>query len=43
MWLAQFADGVLRPASFIAADQVYSVLAAFCHTIALITYSKRID
>ncbi len=43
MWLSQFADGVLRPAAFIAADQIYSVLAALGHTVALVTYSNRID
>ena len=36
MWLAQFADGVLRPRAFIAADQMYSVLAAIGHTMAII-------
>lgn len=36
MWLAQFADGVIRPRAFIAADQMYSVLAAIGHTMAII-------
>lgn len=42
MWLAQFADGVLRPRAFIAADQMYSVLAAVGHTIAIIVHTVRI-
>lgn len=36
MWLGQFADGVLRPRAFIAADQAPSVLGAIGHTIAMI-------
>jgi hypothetical protein len=37
IWLAQFADGVVRPRAFIAADQMYSVLAAVGHTLAIIS------
>ena len=36
MWLAQFADRVIRPRAFIAADQMYAVLAAIGHTAAII-------
>lgn len=39
MWLSQFADGVVRPRGFIAADQIYSVLAAAGHTIAIIAHA----
>lgn len=39
MWLSQFADGVLRPWQFIAADQLYSVVAAIGHTIAIIAHA----
>jgi len=42
MWLGQFADGVLRPHAFIAADQIYSVLAAIGHTVAIISHARRI-
>ncbi|MDB5612076.1 MAG: hypothetical protein JWP25_8976 [Bradyrhizobium sp.] len=42
MWLGQFADGVLRPHAFIAADQFYSVLAALGHTIAIIVHARRV-
>lgn len=41
MWLAQFADGVIRPRAFIAADQMYSVLAAIGHTTAIIAHAVR--
>ncbi len=41
IWLAQFADGVLRSRAFIAVDQIYSVLAACGHTIAIIAYGIR--
>lgn len=41
IWLAQFADGVLRPRAFIAADQMYSVLAAIGHTMAIIAGMLR--
>lgn len=40
-WLGQFADGVLRPHTFIASDQVYSVLLALCHTSAIIMHAMR--
>lgn len=43
MWLGQFADGVLRPHAFIAADQIYSVLAAIGHTVAIIAHARRIN
>lgn len=42
MWIGQFADGVTRPAAFIAADQIYSVLAAIGHTVAIIVHAKRL-
>ncbi len=35
IWLAQFADGVLRPHAFIMADQVYSIYLAIGHTVAI--------
>lgn len=41
IYLGQFADGVLRPRAFIAADQFYSVLAACGHTIAIIAHARR--
>jgi hypothetical protein len=43
MWLGQFADGVLRPHAFIAADQFYSVLAALGHTVAIIAHARRVS
>lgn len=39
MWNMQFADGVIRPVAFIAADQIYSILAAIGHTAALIRHA----
>lgn len=39
IWLAQFADGVFRPRAFIAADQMYSVLAAIGHTVAITAHA----
>lgn len=40
-WLGQFADGVLRPHTFIASDQIYSVLLAIFHTVAIIAHAMR--
>lgn len=42
IWLAQFADGVFRPRAFIAADQFYSILAAFWHTVAISAHALRV-
>lgn len=42
IWIAQFADGTIRPWAFLAADQIYSVLAAIGHTIAVAAHAKRI-
>lgn len=39
IWTGQFADGVIRPHVFIAADQLYSVLAAIGHTVAIIRHA----
>lgn len=36
MYLGQFPDGVVRPHAFMIADQIHSVIAAVCHTVALI-------
>lgn len=41
IWLSQFADGVIRARAFIAADQLYSVLAAIGHTLAIIAHANR--
>lgn len=41
IWLSQFADGVIRARAFIAADQLYSVLAAIGHTLAIIAHARR--
>lgn len=43
IWLAQFADGVIRPRAFIAADQLYSVLAAVGHTAAITFHALRVN
>lgn len=43
IWLAQFADGVIRPRAFIAADQLYSVLAAIGHTAAITFHALRVN
>lgn len=40
-WLGQFADGILRGHAFIAADQEYSMLAAICHTVAVVMQMRR--
>lgn len=42
IWIAQYADGVIRPRAFLAADQIYSILAAFAHTIAIIAHARRV-
>ena len=43
IWLAQFADGVIRPRAFIAADQFYSILAAVGHTAAITFHALGSD
>lgn len=40
-WLSQFADGIIRPHTFIATDQAYSVLLALFHTVAIIAHAMR--
>lgn len=40
-WLGQFADGVMRPHTFIATDQIYSILLAIYHTAAIIAHAMR--
>lgn len=42
IWLAQYADGVFRPRTFMLADQANSILAACGHTIAIIAHVKRL-
>ena len=42
IWLSQFADGVIRSRAFIAADQLYSVLAAIGHTMAITIHALRV-
>ena len=42
IWNSQFADGVIRDRGFIAADQLYSVIAALGHTVAIIAHGRRI-
>lgn len=42
IWAQQFADGVVRPAGFIAADQIDSVLLAAGHTAALVSHWFRL-
>lgn len=41
IWLAQFADGTIRPRIFIATDQMYAVFVAIGHTIAVISLALR--
>lgn len=41
MWLGQFADGVLRPHAFLMNDQIYSIVFAVGHTLAIISYIGR--
>jgi hypothetical protein len=43
IWLSQFADGVIRSRSFIAADQLYSILAAIGHTAAITIHAIRVN
>lgn len=40
IYLGQFADGVLRPYAFIAADQLHIVLAALGHATAIIVHAR---
>ena len=40
MWTGSFADGVLRSNVFIAADQVYSVILAIGHALAIIFHAR---
>lgn len=40
-FLGHYADGVMRPGLFIAADQLPGVVAAFCHTFAIIDLHRR--
>lgn len=40
-WLGQFADGVMRPHTFIATDQIYSILLAVFHTVAIMAHASR--
>ena len=42
IWLAQYADGILRTRAFLAADQFYSILACVGHTIAIVAHTGRI-
>ncbi len=41
VFLSQYADGVLRHWTFIAADQAYSVIAAMGHTLAMAFFILR--
>lgn len=41
IWSSQFADGVVRPRGFIAADQFYIIIAALGHTLAVIAHARR--
>jgi len=43
IFISQYADGVLRPWAFIAADQVYSIIAALGHTLAMALFVLRRD
>lgn len=42
IYLAQFADGVIRSRAFLAADQSYSILAAIGHTVAIIAHARSV-
>lgn len=42
IWLGHFADGVIRSRAFLACDQIYSVLAAIGHTIAIMAHARRL-
>lgn len=37
---SQFADGVVRPRAFIAADQLHVILAAFGHAVAMLSHAR---
>jgi len=41
IFISQYADGVIRAWSFIAADQAYSVIAAIGHTLAMVMFVLR--
>lgn len=43
IFISQYADGVLRPWAFIAADQAYSVIAALGHTLAMLLFVLKRD
>ena len=40
-FLGHYADGVTRPGLFIAADQLPGVVAALCHTFAIVDLHRR--
>ncbi len=40
IWLGQFADGVIRSHMFIASGEVNNIIAALCHTTALVLYAR---
>lgn len=42
IWLAHFADGVIRSRGFLTNDQCYSILAAFWHTVAIIAHAMSL-
>jgi len=42
IWIGQYADGVLRDRTFIAADQFYSILACLGHTVAIVAHASRL-
>lgn len=42
IYLSQYADGVVRSRAFIAADQIYSIIAMLGHTAAIIAHAKRL-
>jgi hypothetical protein len=38
IYFSRYADGVVRPRPFIAADQIHVILAALGHTTAVVAY-----
>lgn len=42
VWIAQYADGIFRPRTFLLADQANSIIAAIGHTAAIMAHARRL-
>ncbi len=43
IWVSHFADGIVRSRGFLAADQLYAIVAAICHTIAIVIHARSVS